>query len=131
MEKRHVDVVVISDLHLGTYGCHAKEIVNYLQSISPNLLILNGDIVDGWQFNKRYFPTAHLEVITEISPMFSAKIWLEIVVPIFAPITIPMAWRKVIACTFTKAISIIITAEEESNSMVTMSRLRISVKRLL
>ena len=66
MEKRHVDVVVISDLHLGTYGCHAKEIANYLQSISPNLLILNGDIVDGWQFNKRYFPTAHLEVITEI-----------------------------------------------------------------
>ena len=66
MEKRHVDVVVISDLHLGTFGCHAKEIVNYLQSISPNLLILNGDIVDGWQFSKRYFPSAHLEVINEI-----------------------------------------------------------------
>jgi len=66
MEKRPVDVVVISDLHLGTYGCHAKEIVNYLQSISPNLLILNGDIVDGWQFNKKYFPAAHLEVINEI-----------------------------------------------------------------
>jgi UDP-2,3-diacylglucosamine pyrophosphatase LpxH len=66
MQKRHVDVVVISDLHLGTYGCHAKEIVNYLQSISPNLLILNGDIVDGWQFSKRYFPSAHLEVINEI-----------------------------------------------------------------
>src|SRR5204863_72517 len=66
MQKRHVDVVVISDLHLGIYGCHAKEIVNYLQSISPNLLILNGDIVDGWQFNKRYFPAAHLEVINEI-----------------------------------------------------------------
>ncbi len=66
MEKRHVDVVVISDLHLGTYGCHAKEIVNYLQSISPNLLILNGDIVDGWQFSKKYFPADHLEVINEI-----------------------------------------------------------------
>ena len=66
MDKRHVDVVVISDLHLGTYGCHAKEIVNYLQSISPNLLILNGDIVDGWQFSKSYFPAAHLEVINEI-----------------------------------------------------------------
>ena len=66
MEKRHVDVVVISDLHLGTFGCHAKEIVNYLQSISPNLLILNGDIVDGWQFSKRYFPATHLEVINEI-----------------------------------------------------------------
>jgi len=66
MQKRHVDVVVISDLHLGTYGCHAKEIANYLQSISPNLLILNGDIVDGWQFSKSYFPAAHLEVINEI-----------------------------------------------------------------
>ena len=66
MEKRHVDVVVISDLHLGTFGCHAKEIVNYLQSISPNLLILNGDIVDGWQFSKSYFPAAHLDVINEI-----------------------------------------------------------------
>lgn len=66
MEKRHIDVVVISDLHLGTYGCHAKEIVNYLRSISTNLLILNGDIVDGWQFSKRYFPAAHLEVINEI-----------------------------------------------------------------
>ena len=66
MEKRHVDVVVISDLHLGTFGCHAKEIVNYLQSISPNLLILNGDIIDGWQFSKRYFPADHLDVINEI-----------------------------------------------------------------
>ena len=66
MEKRHVDVVVISDLHLGTFGCHAKEIINYLQSISPNLLILNGDIVDGWQFSKSYFPATHLEVINEI-----------------------------------------------------------------
>ena len=66
MERRHVDVVVISDLHLGTFGCHAKEIANYLRSISPNLLILNGDIVDGWQFSKRYFPSSHLEVINEI-----------------------------------------------------------------
>lgn len=66
MDKRHVDVVVISDLHLGTFGCHAKEIVNYLQSISPNLLILNGDIIDGWQFSKRYFPADHLDVINEI-----------------------------------------------------------------
>jgi len=66
MEKRQVDVVVISDLHLGTYGCHAKEILNYLRSIAPNLLILNGDIVDGWQFSKRYFPASHLEVINEI-----------------------------------------------------------------
>jgi UDP-2,3-diacylglucosamine pyrophosphatase LpxH len=66
LKKRNLDVVVISDLHLGTYGCHAKEICNYLQSISPRLLILNGDIIDGWQFSKRYFPPAHLQVIKEI-----------------------------------------------------------------
>ena len=66
MEKRHVDVAVISDVHLGTYGCHAKELVNYLQSISPQVLILNGDIIDGWQFSKSYFPAAHMSVIKEI-----------------------------------------------------------------
>lgn len=66
MQKRTVEVVVVSDVHLGTYGCHAKEFLNYLQSISPKLLILNGDIIDGWQFSKRYFPISHLQVIKEI-----------------------------------------------------------------
>ena len=66
MEKRPLDVVVMSDLHLGTYGCHATEIVNYLKSIQPQILVLNGDIIDIWQFNKRYFPTAHMQVIKEI-----------------------------------------------------------------
>ncbi|MGZ5134184.1 MAG: UDP-2,3-diacylglucosamine diphosphatase [Flavitalea sp.] len=66
MEKRPVDVVVISDVHLGTYGCHAKELVAYLKSIAPSILILNGDIIDGWQFSKRYFPSSHMGVIKEI-----------------------------------------------------------------
>lgn len=66
MEKRSVDVVVISDVHLGTYGCRARELVAYLKSISPNILILNGDIIDGWQFSKRYFPVTHMAVIKEI-----------------------------------------------------------------
>jgi UDP-2,3-diacylglucosamine pyrophosphatase LpxH len=66
MEKRPVDVVVLSDVHLGSYGCRAKELVNYLKSITPNILILNGDIIDGWQFTKRYFPVAHIMVIKEI-----------------------------------------------------------------
>ena len=66
MEKRSLDVAVISDIHLGTYGCRAKELVNYLKSIAPNILILNGDIIDGWQFSKRYFPVSHMMVIREI-----------------------------------------------------------------
>ena len=71
MEKRSVNVVVMSDLHLGTYGCHATEILQYLKSISPQILILNGDIIDGWQFSKRYFPTSHLQVIKEIINLIS------------------------------------------------------------
>jgi len=66
MQKRCVDVTVLSDLHLGTYGCRAKEIITYLKSITPQILILNGDIIDIWQFSKRYFPSAHVAVIKEI-----------------------------------------------------------------
>lgn len=58
--------MVLSDLHLGTFGCHATELIQYLKSIEPRLLVLNGDIIDGWQFNKRYFPSSHLQVIKEI-----------------------------------------------------------------
>jgi UDP-2,3-diacylglucosamine pyrophosphatase LpxH len=71
MEKRNLEVVVLSDLHLGTFGCHATEIVHYLKSISPQILILNGDIIDGWQFSKRYFPSSHMQVIKEIINLIS------------------------------------------------------------
>lgn len=64
--KRKVDIVVISDVHLGTYGCQAKELLHYLNSIRPKKIILNGDIVDIWQFRKSYFPKAHLQVIKKI-----------------------------------------------------------------
>jgi UDP-2,3-diacylglucosamine pyrophosphatase LpxH len=64
--KRNVDVVVISDVHLGTYGCKAKELLRYLNSIQPKTLILNGDIIDVWQFKKSYFPKSHLKVIKKI-----------------------------------------------------------------
>lgn len=64
--KRAVDIVVISDVHLGTYGCHAKELLFYLKSIKAQTIILNGDIIDIWQFNKRYFPKSHLKVIKHL-----------------------------------------------------------------
>lgn len=64
--KRSVEVAVISDTHLGTYGCKAKELLNYLKSIEPKVLILNGDFIDIWQFKKSYFPESHLEIIKYI-----------------------------------------------------------------
>ena len=66
MKKRIVDVVVLSDIHLGTYGCHATELLTYLSSIKPKTLILNGDIIDIWQFRKSYFPKSHLKVIKKL-----------------------------------------------------------------
>ncbi|MBC7607375.1 MAG: UDP-2,3-diacylglucosamine diphosphatase [Burkholderiales bacterium] len=69
MKKRKVGLVVISDVHLGTFGCHAKELLNYLSSIKPKILVLNGDIIDIWQFRKSYFPQVHLKVIRRIIEM--------------------------------------------------------------
>lgn len=66
MAKREVDIVVISDVHLGTYGCQAKELLRYLKSIKPKILILNGDIIDIWQFSKSYWPEAHTKVLRRI-----------------------------------------------------------------
>ncbi len=72
MKKRSVELVVISDVHLGTYGCHAKELLEYLNSIKPKTLILNGDIIDIWNFRKSYFPKSHLKVIKKLLS-FSTK----------------------------------------------------------
>ncbi|MBP7156838.1 MAG: UDP-2,3-diacylglucosamine diphosphatase, partial [Flavobacteriales bacterium] len=70
-EKREVELVVISDVHLGTYGCRAEELLNYLRTIRPRTLILNGDIVDIWQFSKSYFPASHMKVIMYITKLLS------------------------------------------------------------
>jgi len=66
MKKRTVEVVVISDIHLGTYGCHAKELLQYLKSINPKKVLLNGDIIDIWQFKKRYWPKSHMKIIKHL-----------------------------------------------------------------
>ena len=66
MSKREVEIVVISDVHLGTYGCHARELLKYLKSIKPKMVVLNGDIIDIWQFSKRYWPETHMKVIRKL-----------------------------------------------------------------
>ena len=74
MPKRPVEIVVISDIHLGTYGCHSKELLRYLKSIDPKMIILNGDIIDIWQFNKSYFPESHTKVLRRFLKYVSADI---------------------------------------------------------
>jgi UDP-2,3-diacylglucosamine pyrophosphatase LpxH len=67
--RRHLPAVVLSDLHLGTFGCHARELLAYLKSIQPDVLILNGDIIDIWNFKKSYFPKSHFKVVKRLITM--------------------------------------------------------------
>jgi UDP-2,3-diacylglucosamine pyrophosphatase LpxH len=66
---REIPLVVISDVHLGTYGCQAIELVHYLKSINPKTLALNGDIIGMWSFSKSYFPASHMNVLRQILKM--------------------------------------------------------------
>lgn len=65
-KKRKVEILVLSDVHLGTYGCHAKQLLSYLKTIKPKTVVLNGDIIDIWQFSKRYWPKSHMKVVKHI-----------------------------------------------------------------
>lgn len=67
--KRNLEIAVISDVHLGTYGCRATELLYYLKSIDPKILVLNGDIIDIWQFSKKYFPKSHMRIVRYILKM--------------------------------------------------------------
>jgi UDP-2,3-diacylglucosamine pyrophosphatase LpxH len=69
--KREVDLVILSDIHLGTYGCHAEELLKYLKTIRPKKIILNGDIIDMWQFSKRYWPKIHMQIIKHITGLLA------------------------------------------------------------
>ncbi|MFZ6012688.1 MAG: UDP-2,3-diacylglucosamine diphosphatase [Bacteroidota bacterium] len=69
--KRDLELVILSDIHLGTYGCHAEELLRYLKTIRPKKLILNGDIIDMWQFSKRYWPKSHMQVVKHITTLLA------------------------------------------------------------
>jgi len=65
--KRKYRTVWISDIHLGTRGCNASMLVDFLRSIECDTLFLVGDIVDGWRLRKGwYWPDAHNEVVRRI-----------------------------------------------------------------
>jgi UDP-2,3-diacylglucosamine pyrophosphatase LpxH len=54
----------ISDTHLGTSGCNAELLLDFLKSVDCETLYLVGDIVDGWQLRKGwYWPPRHNDVV--------------------------------------------------------------------
>lgn len=68
--KRKYRTIWISDVHLGTRGCNATMLVDFLRSVECETLYLVGDIVDGWRLRKGwYWPDAHNEVVRRILKM--------------------------------------------------------------
>ena len=73
-KKRKIEVLVLSDIHLGTFGCNAKQLLRYLKSVKPQTVILNGDIIDMWQFSKRYWPNSHMKIVKHILHWVNKKV---------------------------------------------------------
>jgi UDP-2,3-diacylglucosamine pyrophosphatase LpxH len=59
--------IFISDIHLGTAGCQATELLAFLKEFPSDSLYLVGDIIDGWQLRRRWFwPQAHNDVVQKL-----------------------------------------------------------------
>jgi UDP-2,3-diacylglucosamine pyrophosphatase LpxH len=63
-DPRHHRALFISDVHLGTKGCQAERLLEFLRDHDADCIYLVGDIVDGWQLkNGWYWPQAHNDVL--------------------------------------------------------------------
>ena len=66
-ERPRYRAVFISDLHLGTAGCQAAALLDFLKHHPSQTLYLVGDIIDGWQLRRRWFwPQAHNDVVQKL-----------------------------------------------------------------
>src|SRR5690606_19757391 len=66
-ERRKFRTIWISDIHLGTRGCNAELLIDFLDHTDSATLYLVGDIIDGWRLKKRfYWPAAHNDVVWRI-----------------------------------------------------------------
>lgn len=70
--------IVVSDLHLGTSGSKAREVTEFLKKYRCERLILNGDIIDGWQLKKygawKKKHTAFFRVVLKMMDKFNTKV---------------------------------------------------------
>ncbi|MFO0444984.1 MAG: UDP-2,3-diacylglucosamine diphosphatase, partial [Betaproteobacteria bacterium] len=67
LERLHVRTAWISDVHLGTPGCQARALLDFLRTVECHTLYLVGDIIDGWQLRRSwYWPQAHNDVVQKL-----------------------------------------------------------------
>lgn len=66
-EGQRYRTIFISDLHLGTPGCQAVALLDFLKTHPSDYLYLVGDIVDGWQLRRKWFwPQSHNDVVQKL-----------------------------------------------------------------
>ncbi|MBA3685348.1 MAG: UDP-2,3-diacylglucosamine diphosphatase [Planctomycetes bacterium] len=63
MPIRALELLVLSDIHLGTPSCQARSLLRYLDSVRPKRLVLNGDILDLWHIRNSYWPDDHAAIL--------------------------------------------------------------------
>nr|WP_197489878.1 UDP-2,3-diacylglucosamine diphosphatase [Erythrobacter neustonensis] len=65
--RRRYRTVWISDVHLGTKGCNAELLIDFLDHVDSETMYLVGDIIDGWRLKKKfYWPAAHNDIVWRI-----------------------------------------------------------------
>jgi UDP-2,3-diacylglucosamine pyrophosphatase LpxH len=66
-ERRRYRTIWISDIHLGTRGCNADLLIDFLDNTDSETMYLVGDIIDGWRLKRRfYWPPAHNDIVWRI-----------------------------------------------------------------
>jgi UDP-2,3-diacylglucosamine pyrophosphatase LpxH len=76
MDKKRLRVrtVIISDVHLGTPDCKVRELNHFLRNVRCEKLILNGDIIDGWQLRRAgQWTKAHTRFIRIVLKMLEKR----------------------------------------------------------
>ena len=67
LPARHVRTLFISDVHLGTRGCQADLLLDFLRHHDAETIYLVGDIVDGWRLRRAwYWPQEHNDVVQKL-----------------------------------------------------------------
>jgi UDP-2,3-diacylglucosamine pyrophosphatase LpxH len=65
--RRRYRTIWISDVHLGTRGCNARLLIDFLDSVDSETMYLVGDIIDGWRMRKRwYWPAQHNDIVWRV-----------------------------------------------------------------
>ncbi len=66
-ERRRYRTIWVSDVHLGTRGCNADMLIDFLDHTDSETMYLVGDIIDGWRLRRKwYWPAKHNDIVWRV-----------------------------------------------------------------